>query len=150
MTGFSLRIFLRRLLPPAPVLFLRCTRAFMMSLSALTRVKPKFVNAAKFLKRRGASTHPWRRTLFYSEPTASDIFCITRFQSIPNVGENAKRGAQKNGPWWNLKRQYPFLKLPWGLLALCRRTLGIERHRYAIAWPDKLGTDPMAYGSLNK
>ena len=26
-----------------------------------------------------------------------------------------------------------------------RWTLGIERHRYAIAWPDKLGTDPMAY-----
>ena len=26
----------------------------------------------------------------------------------------------------------------------------IERHRYAIAWPDKLGTDPMAYGGLNK
>ena len=26
-------------------------------------------------------------------------------------------------------------------------TLGSERHRYAIiAWPDKLGTDPMAVG----
>ena len=23
-----------------------------------------------------------------------------------------------------------------------------ERHRYAIAWPDKLGTDPMAYGGF--
>ena len=44
-------------------------------------------------------------------------------------------------------------ELPWGLLALCRRTLGSERHRYAIARPDKLGTDPMAYGdfkSINK
>ena len=24
--------------------------------------------------------------------------------------------------------------------------IGSERHRYAIARPDKLGTDPMAYG----
>ena len=37
-------------------------------------------------------------------------------------------------------------ELPRGLLAPCRRTLGIERHRYAIAGPDKLGTDPMACG----
>ena len=42
------------------------------------------------------------------------------------------------------------LELPWGLLALCRRTLGSERHREAIAWPDKLGTAPMAYGGLKK
>ena len=42
------------------------------------------------------------------------------------------------------------LELPWGLLALCRRTLGSERRRYEIAWPDKLGTDPMVYGDLNK
>ena len=39
-------------------------------------------------------------------------------------------------------------ELPWGLLALCRWTLGSERHRYAIAWPDKLETDPMAYGGF--
>ena len=39
-------------------------------------------------------------------------------------------------------------ELPWGLLALSRRTLGSERLRYAIAWPDKLGTDPMAYGGF--
>ena len=39
-------------------------------------------------------------------------------------------------------------ELPWGLPALCRRTLGSERHRYAVAWPDKLGTDPMAYGGF--
>ena len=25
-----------------------------------------------------------------------------------------------------------------------------ERHRYAIAWPDKLGTDPMAYDGIDK
>ena len=36
-------------------------------------------------------------------------------------------------------------ELPWGVLALCRRTLGSERHRYGIAQPDKLGTDPMVY-----
>ena len=42
------------------------------------------------------------------------------------------------------------LELPWGLLALCRRTLGSECHRYAIAWPDKLGTGPMAHGGLNE
>ena len=41
-------------------------------------------------------------------------------------------------------------ELPWGLLALCRRTLGSERHRYAIAWPDELGADPIAYGNLNE
>ena len=28
--------------------------------------------------------------------------------------------------------------------------IGSERHRYAIARPDKLGTGPMAYGGLNK
>ena len=29
-------------------------------------------------------------------------------------------------------------------------TLGSERHRYAIiAWPDKLGTDPMAVGGCS-
>ena len=49
-----------------------------------------------------------------------------------------------------MQRKHPLLELPWGLLALCRRTLGSERYRYAIAWPDKLGTDPMAHGGLNK
>ena len=39
-------------------------------------------------------------------------------------------------------------ELPWGLLALCWRALGSERHRYALAWPDELGTDPMAYGGF--
>ena len=33
---------------------------------------------------------------------------------------------------------------------MCRRTLGSERHRYAIARPDKLGTDLMALSGLNK
>ena len=28
--------------------------------------------------------------------------------------------------------------------------LGSERHRYAIAWPDKLGTDPMVVGSSTR
>ena len=33
-------------------------------------------------------------------------------------------------------------------VVLCRRTLSNERHRRATAWPDKLGTDPMAVGSI--
>ena len=38
------------------------------------------------------------------------------------------------------------------ILVLCRRTFGSDRHRYAIIalGPDKLGTDPMAYGGLNE
>ena len=45
-----------------------------------------------------------------------------------------------------MQREHPLVELPWRLLllALCRRTLGSERHRRAIAWPDKLGTGPMA------
>ena len=35
-------------------------------------------------------------------------------------------------------------------MALCRRTLGSESHRYAIARPDKLGTDSMPYGGINE
>ena len=47
----------------------------------------------------------------------------------------------------DLPRQHPF-GATLRFLALCRRTLGSERHRYAIARPDKLGTDPMAYGGF--
>ena len=65
---------------------------------------------------------------------------------IPIVGV----GKERHTINWlvpdELQRQHPLLELPWELLALCRRTLGSERHRYAIPWPDKLGTDPMAYG----
>ena len=50
----------------------------------------------------------------------------------------------------DLLRQHSFGTTLRGLLALCRRTLGSERHRDAIALPDKLGTDPMAYDGLNK
>ena len=42
----------------------------------------------------------------------------------------------------------PTLELSWKLLALCQWTLGRERHRYAIEWSDKLGTDPMAVGGI--
>ena len=34
-------------------------------------------------------------------------------------------------------------------MALCRPILGSERHRYAFAWPDKLGTSPMAHHGSN-
>ena len=38
----------------------------------------------------------------------------------------------------------------WGQLDLCRRNLDGQRPRHAIiAWPDKLGTDPMAVGGLD-
>ena len=37
----------------------------------------------------------------------------------------------------------------WGLLALRRWTFDSERHRYAIARPDKLGTDPTAVDGIN-
>ena len=41
------------------------------------------------------------------------------------------------------KRKHPFLELPRRLLAPCRCwALDSEHHRYAIARPDKLGTDP--------
>ena len=43
-----------------------------------------------------------------------------------------------------------FFKLPCGLLALWKRTLGSERHRYAIRRLNKLGTDPMAYGGFKQ
>ena len=57
-------------------------------------------------------------------------------------------GRTKLVPSDFLNRQHPLLELPRGLMALCRRTLGGERHRYATAWPDKFGTDPMAVGGI--
>ena len=40
----------------------------------------------------------------------------------------------KIGPWrYYLKRQHPLVELPRGLLALCRRPYGGERHWHAIA-----------------
>ena len=47
----------------------------------------------------------------------------------------------------DLPRQHPF-GTTLRFTGPCRRTLGSERHRHAIAWPDKLGTDPMAYGGF--
>ena len=47
-----------------------------------------------------------------------------------------------------LNRQHPLLELPWGLLALCRRTLGSERLQHTMAWPDRFGIDPMAIDSI--
>ena len=34
-------------------------------------------------------------------------------------------------------------------MALCRRTIGGDRHRYAIAGPGKLGTDPVAVDGID-
>ena len=53
-----------------------------------------------------------------------------------------------SGDEWNLKKQHPLLELPWGLLALCRRTLGSERHWSSIAWFDEFRTDPMAVDGI--
>ena len=56
---------------------------------------------------------------------------------IPTVGVGKRSGySLVHG---DLPRQH-------SLLAPCQRALSSKRHRYAIAWPDKLGTDPMAYG----
>ena len=47
------------------------------------------------------------------------------------------------GPWWPAKAgPVTGTMIPRGILAPCRRTLGSEPHRYAIAWPDKLGEWP--------
>ena len=57
------------------------------------------------------------------------VVCIPL--EIVGVG---KEGQTLVGPWDNLNRQHPLLKIPRGLLAVsCRRTLGGERHRYAVA-----------------
>ena len=34
-------------------------------------------------------------------------------------------------------------------MAQCRWALGGQRHRYATAWPDKLGTDMMAVDGID-
>lgn len=36
-------------------------------------------------------------------------------------------------PWYYLIGQNPLVELPWKLRALCRRPLGSERRRHAIA-----------------
>ena len=71
------------------------------------------------------------------------------------VANNSKCGKKEAHTSWSMvtckgsTRRYYWNYLE--LLALCRRTLTDEHHRYAIiARPDKLGTDPMAYGVLNR
>ena len=63
--------------------------------------------------------------------------------TIPRVGVGKERPTKKS-PRLYLKRQHPWLELPWELLALRRRTLGSERHRYEVALPEEVGTDLMA------
>ena len=66
---------------------------------------------------------------------------------------NGGCGKRESHIYWAMvmERHHPLLvELPWGLLALCRRILGSECHRFAIARPDKLGTGPISYGGLNK
>ena len=67
--------------------------------------------------------------------------------TVPVVGVG-KDGRTVIGPWGYLNRKLPFIELP-------LRTAGPvpadshKRHRYAIAWPDKLGTSPMAHDGSN-
>ena len=55
----------------------------------------------------------------------------------------ASRGGYRMARGWH----YAKLSLS---QALYRWTLGSERHLYAVALSDELGTDPMAHGGLNK
>ena len=49
-----------------------------------------------------------------------------------------------------INRQHMLLKLPRELMVVRRQPLGRERHRYAMACPDKLGTDLMAVEGANQ
>ena len=49
-------------------------------------------------------------------------------ESLLSIHQVRRKSCQEK-----MKRQHPLLELPGGLLALCRWTLGSERHRYAIA-----------------
>ena len=70
------------------------------------------------------------------------IVLIVLIVIIVGVGQE---GRTKNGSWGYLNIQHSLIQLHLGLLALCRWTLGGERHRFAVACcPDKLGTGPMA------
>ena len=80
---------------------------------------------------------------------ASATFFITHANYIKIVHVGKERPTFI-GPWSYLKRQHSLLELKWGLLALCRQTVGSERDRYVIARPDKVGTDPMAVVGINR
>ena len=81
--------------------------------------------------------------------TQPSILPVSQMSTLYHLVGVGKERRTKFGPRWYLKRQHPLLELPLGLLALCRWTLGSERHRYVIAWPDKLGTNPTAVGGIN-
>ena len=71
-------------------------------------------------------------------------FQHAHFITIVGVGE-----VQINWSKGDLPRQHPF-GTTLRFTGPVTTTLGSERQRYAIARPDKLGTDPMAYHGLNK
>ena len=67
--------------------------------------------------------------------------------TVPIVGMG-KDGRILAGPWGYLNRKLSFVELPWELLPLCRFSV-VNAIGNAIAWPDKLGTSPMAYDGSN-
>ena len=71
-----------------------------------------------------------------SVPILSGLAIAYRWRPLPTV-----RRHRASKPQGSFERVLPW-QIPMDQL--------IKRHRYAIAWPDKLGTDPMAYGGLNK
>ena len=50
--------------------------------------------------------------------------------------------------WDYLNKNLPFIELPWELLALCWFSV-VNVIGNANAWPDNLGTSPMAHGGSN-
>ena len=67
--------------------------------------------------------------------------------TVPIVGVG-KEGRTLIGPWGYLNRKLPFIELPWELLALCRFSV-VNAIGNTVAWPDKLGTSPMAHVGSN-
>ena len=59
-----------------------------------------------------------------------------------------KEGRKLIGPWGYLNRKLPFIELPWELMAMCRLSV-VNAIGNAIAWPDNLGTSPMAHVGSN-
>ena len=83
-----------------------------------------------------------------------EIGCVVRRSCTskwPRKWFNAANEERRIKKWSMVKpeKAAPVTSTTWGLLAEWRWTLGNERHRYAIAWPDKLGTEPMAVDGIS-
>ena len=111
--------------------------AYLLQYSTETKVMPDFVYEIPGYKPDFVHCPKY---IVYIQTVASIFSTYPLHTNIVGVG---KRGAYEllHG---DLPTQHSFGTI----MAVCRRTLGIGRHRYAFAWPDKLGTDPMAYGGF--